>query len=117
MRLLLSLLVIVAVAAFFAGCAEPTPAELSVTATMDGAPHSCRAIVWNSKGVQIKDENTDIQQGVVFITGLEPGKYKITFKDSAGKDYAAIRWVTLKPGDTQNMPVDLNLKDDPNYAE
>ena len=116
MKLLLPLLVIAAVVMIAGSCLDQTPAELSLTCSRAGQQQPCRALVWNAKGAQVRDESSDFN-GVIYMTGLVPGKYKITFSDVQGNLYAAQRWITLQPGDTQNIQVDLDVKDDPQYAE
>src|SRR5512138_2815722 len=101
MKLLLPLLVIATIAVIAGRCLDQTPAELSLTCTRAGQQTPCRGLVRNSKGAQIRDESSDFN-GVIYLTGLVPGKYKITFADVQGNNYAAERWITLQPGDTQN---------------
>lgn len=118
MKLLLpvSVFVIAIAVLFTSSCPDQTPAELSVACIRGGQLQGCRALVWNDKGVQIRDEATDLQ-GVGYIQGLLPGKYKLTFVDVHDNKYAAERWITLQPGDSQNMQVDLDVASDPQYAD
>lgn len=116
MKLLLPLLVIITAMAIIGSCADDTPAELSITSTRSGQQMGCRVLIWNSKNVQIRDEATDMQ-GIVFIQGILPGKYKLTFVDVKDNKYAAERWITLQPGDEMNVAVDLDVPTDPQYAD
>lgn len=107
-----SLLVAVAVAvtalsAFLAGCANETPAELSFRATRGGQAQNCRMLVFNDKGRQIAEIDSDLG-GVGYAKDLAPGKYTAKFSDALGNPYAAVRSVTLKPGDNYVLDVDLD---------
>jgi hypothetical protein len=103
---------IVMLLAFLASCESDTPAELSFRATRSGHAKNCRMLVYNEKGRQIAEVDSDLG-GVGYAKDLKPGKYSVKFADALGNFYAAERTVTLKPGDSYALDVDLDQAQEP----
>jgi hypothetical protein len=103
-----------ALAAFVAvgllGCFDPEPSEISIIATLNGQRQGCTVQVFNEAGKQIQQESTD-WGGIGYVKQLKPGKYTLKFIDNHGNSYPAVKVVTLRPGDSQ--PVEVELSEEP----
>jgi hypothetical protein len=106
MTALKPLLVIAVVALLVVSC-EQQSCEMNFRTTLGGTTKGSTAMVINSKGLQILEVSTDIA-GNGYINEIKPGTYTIKFKDATGNMYAAVRTVTLAPGDTKTLIVELN---------
>jgi hypothetical protein len=99
-------LLIIAVIALLVVSCEQTPAELNFRTTLSGVTKGSTAMIFNAKGAQIMEVSSDIN-GNGYVSEMKPGTYTIKFKDAQGTQYAAVRTVTLKPGDTATLIVEL----------
>jgi ABC-type Fe3+-hydroxamate transport system substrate-binding protein len=100
-------LLVIAVFALFIVSCEQQAAEMNFRTTLGGVTKGSTAMIINSKGLQILEVSTDIS-GNGYINEIKPGTYTVKFKDATGNMYPAVRTVTLAPGDTQTLIVELN---------
>ncbi len=96
------------------GCFDPPLGEVGMKITQGGEdqPKSCLVQVFNAEGRQIQEVPTD-RVGVCYIKRLSPGVYTFKFKGGDGNMFDAVRTVTVGPGASCYLPVDLNKKSDP----
>jgi hypothetical protein len=99
-------LLIIAVIALLVVSCEQAPAELNFRTTYGGQTKGSTAMIFNAKGAQIMEISSDIN-GNGYVSEMKPGTYTIKFKDAQGSPYAAVRTVTLVPGDTATLIVEL----------
>lgn len=107
-------LTIIALMAFLVvgllSCFDPEPSEISIIATLNGKRQGCTVQVFNSAGKQIQQESTD-WNGIGYIKQVAPGSYTLKFIDNQGNPYPAVKTITLKPGDS--APVQVELSEEP----
>ncbi|MDQ3022934.1 MAG: T9SS type A sorting domain-containing protein [bacterium] len=94
------------VLAICTSCMDEEPAEISVQTSQGGNPVNIDVQLFNDRGVQIQDLDTD--RGFVIIKALKPGTYFLKFKDKKGAMYPAIRKVTIGGGDSHVEVVDVD---------
>jgi hypothetical protein len=111
------ILTAIALAAFVAvgllSCFDPEPSEISIIAMLNGERQGCTVQVFNSAGKQIQQESTD-WHGIGYIKQLAPGTYTLKFIDNQGNQYPAEKIVTLRPG--ESSPVEVELSEEPEAA-
>lgn len=90
-----------------AGCFDPEPSEISIIAKMNGRPQGVTVQVFNSKGLQLQEMSTD-WNGIGYIKQLKPGTYTLKFLDTQGNPYPAEKVVTISPGESLPVPVELS---------
>ncbi|MCH7471966.1 hypothetical protein IIA79_03335 [bacterium] len=93
-------------ATFLAGCFDPEPGEISVRAKKNGKEQGCVILVFNSKGVQVKEEYTDMM-GIAFVKDLPPGTYTLKFTDNQRRPYPAERTVKVRQNSTEVLDIEL----------
>jgi len=91
-------------------CFDPEPSEISIIASLNGKRQGCTVQVFNSQGKQIQAESTD-WHGIGYIKQLAPGTYTLKFVDNQGNEYPAVKVITLRPGDS--APVEVELSERP----
>ena len=95
-----------------AGCFDPPLGEIGMKIIDGDQSHSCLVMVFNDQGRQIQEVPTD-ELGVLYIQRLVPGVYTFKFKGSDSHVYPAVRTVTIGPGASAYLQVDLNKEKDP----
>lgn len=106
-RVITALALAVFVTVGLLGCFDPEPSEISIIATLNGERQGCTVQVFNEQGKQIQQESTD-WGGIGYVKQLKPGTYTLKFIDNSGTYYPAERVVTLRPGDSQPVEVELS---------
>lgn len=109
-RLTTAIALVALMAAGVLGCFDPEPSEISIIATLNGERQGCTVQVFNSAGKQIQEESTD-WHGIGYIKQLAPGTYTLKFIDNQRNLYPAQKVVSLKPG--ASMPVQVELSEGP----
>jgi hypothetical protein len=106
--------VLLLLAAVAAGCEmfDPPLAEIGMKITNGGKDSSCLVQVFNQEGRQLREVAPN-ELGVVYVTKLVAGTYTFRFVDHSGRPYPAERTVTLQPGVSAHLPVELTQEKDP----
>jgi hypothetical protein len=107
-RIVATAVALFVLAAISASCMDAEPGEVTVRPKQAGNQIDCYVMVYNEKGVQIQEDNT--QTGFTRISNLKPGHYYIKLKDYGTPPtvYKAIRKIHIKTGDAQILDVDVD---------
>jgi hypothetical protein len=106
-RTITAVVLVIFVAVGLLSCFDPEPSEISIIATLNGERQGCAVQVFNAQGKQIQEESTD-WHGIGYVKQLAPGTYTLKFIDNHRNQYPAEVTVTLKPGESKPVQVELS---------
>jgi hypothetical protein len=108
-------IVLLALLLALAGCElwDPPKGEIGLRITKDGKQYGgCLVNVYNAEGRQIRREAVS-QMGVCYVRHLNPGVITLKFVGIGDEPFPAVRTVTINPGSSAFLAVELSQEKDP----
>ena len=96
-------------------CFDPEPARVSIACTFEGLQRSCDIVLESPDGRIQQRQATNIR-GIGEFQYLVPGEYYLRFVDAKDKAWPAMRYISLRSGETISIRVELSESIDPRYA-
>jgi hypothetical protein len=107
-RIVTVTVLLLALALSCTSCMDQEPGEVTVRTMQGGQPLNAVAMIFNDKGVQIKEDAT--MDGFTRIADLKPGTYYVKIKTSGETPtiYKAIRKFTIRTADSKVLDIDVD---------